>query len=188
MVKDEANNDPSPRKDNLQTSSTADKEKDSFRSRTPIQEDPNEDRIQSPELIRGKELASCSSSSAGTSRPSSAIPPMSPEKVTAAEPAASPSPRPSLTPSASKAIASPQKSLSEPPTSAQPSVSPTPPPAPSKTLNKDDEDEDDDEDVDEQRDTVPDIKSVPEVKVEYSQLTTDKGKSKITGKTLTGWL
>lgn len=54
-----------------------------FRTRTPIPEDPNEDRVQSPELAKPKspEYTTPEGSMEVPSRPASPIPPESPEKT-----------------------------------------------------------------------------------------------------------
>lgn len=158
-----------------------------FRARTPIQEDPNEDvqtpdRCLTPEHILDEPVPQISSSPISTT----------------ASPTATSSP--SLDPLENRKADSPivkLKSQSETPESSIKSPEPTMVKTPD--LSKTDEEEEEEEDEDEKTEkpkkdsksstnlTVPSVSNRPNSPAP-SLSTGDKGKSKITGKTLTGWI
>lgn len=158
-----------------------------FRARTPIQEDPNEDvqtpdRCLTPEHILDEPVPQISSSPIATT----------------ASPTATPSPSNSL-PSENRKADSPIVKVKSQSATEEPSIkSPEPTTMKTPDLSKTDEEEEE-EDEDEKPEkpkkdskssttlTVPSVSNRPNSPAP-SLSTGDKGKSKITGKTLTGWI
>lgn len=153
--------------------STNEEDYKDFRARTPIEEDPNEDtqtpdRCLTPENILDEPVPQISSSPISTT----------------ASPL-SPSPGPPDNRKADSPIVK-LKSQSTTPDSVK-----SPEPSLLKTPEEDDDDDEDDEPDKSDKDAThlnvpnaasPPVSSVPSIS------TGDKGKSKITGKTLTGWI
>lgn len=161
-----------------------------FRARTPIEEDPNEDsqtpdRPSTPENIIDEPVPKMTSSSLATPSP---VPPQN-------SPAASPAPSPTPTSDGRKADSPIVKPRSSSVTSATSSKSTEPPLIKTPELTKTDEEDEEDEKPDTSRKAsassanlkVPTPTARPSSPT-ISIGTGDKGKSKITGKTLTGWI
>ena len=150
---------------------------DDFRSRTPIEEDPNED-IQTPELsstpenIIDEPVPAISSS-----------PPLPTSQITPPSPAIS---------DVSRKPDSPMvKTRSMSINSEQSAKSPEPPKTELSKTDEDDESEDEDTDSNQVTSTASTHLSVPSPASNRpikSINSGEKGKSKITGKTLTGWI
>lgn len=179
------------------TSSADDDTMKNFRSRTPIPEDPNEglqtpDRPSTPENILDEPVPQMSSSPLPTISPSPV-----PQAVSSPSPSSSPTEPNPKTASESKKPDSPMVKSRSMSITSEASVKSTEPPPTIKTpdllkADEEDEDEEDDEEKPEKASkdsthlNVPGSSSRP-VSPSFS-MTGDKGKSKITGKTLTGWI
>lgn len=169
------------------TSSTLTENEESFkdfRTRTPIEEDPNEDvstpdRSLTPENLLDESVPSIDS------------PPM---QANSSTPKSTPSP--SSTTAESRKAGSPiVKMKSQSVTPEQSVKSPEPPVIKSPDLSKTDEEDEDDDEEEETKSEKPRKNSTDRLNVPSTASrpivglsTGDKGKSKITGKTLTGWI
>lgn len=161
-----------------------------FRARTPIEEDPNEDsqtpdRPSTPENILDEPVPQISSNTIATPSP---VP-----KSSSASP--SPSPTPTPTPESRKADSPIVKPRSMSVTSVTSAKSPEPPTIKAPELSKTDEEDEDEKPEPTRKSSVasPTNLQVPQTAARPSSPTIsigtgDKGKSKITGKTLTGWI
>lgn len=171
-----------------------------FRTRTPIEEDPNEDiqtpdRPSTPENILDEPIPQISSSPLPAASPTT--------HVTSPTPKVSPSPSPVPSEGKSPKPDSPMvKARSMSISSDQGSKSPEPPKIKTQELSKTDEDDESGEEEDEEEKpenarkasqtsthlNVPSPSNNRPISPTISISTGDKGKSKITGKTLTGWI
>lgn len=176
-----------------------------FRTRTPIEEDPNEDiqtpdRPSTPENVLDEPVPQISSSPLPAA--ASPLPKSSPSThVTSPTPKSSPSPSPVPSEGKSPKPDSPMvKARSMSIGSDQGSKSPEPTKTKSQELSKTEEDDESGDEEDEKPENakkasqtsthlnVPSPSNNRPVSPIISISTGDKGKSKITGKTLTGWI
>jgi transient receptor potential cation channel subfamily C member 4 len=174
ILKKRAESNPKP-----STSSEQETDTKNFRSRTPIEEDPREG-LQTPDRPSTPDAGKVIDPPSKSTTPE-------PKKTTTPEPSKSPSPQPTK----ESTPEPPKVSTAEPPkakTPEPPKISTPEPPSPSTTPEPSDKSS--------RKDSSSSKLDVPKASTSrsssptpsFSAAASDKGKSKISGKTLTGWI